>query len=106
MPKLRGQSNWIAFRDAMVHELKSKQTGTEFSLHQLISDLPRHAIRPTAVMLEKDEFLNFDGEEVFTAKAVHFGSHFKADNTKLWALIEGLLINTYPYNYLQNCLHV
>ena len=100
IPKLKGQTNWILFRDSMIHKLKSMHVGAEFSLHYLISDTARHAVRSNANYRELDEFLNLDLEENFYHRTVHFGSHFKSDNTKFWTLLEGLLINTDPYNYI------
>ena len=100
IPKLKGQSNWLEFRDSMIHKLKSIQTGTEFSLHYLISDTPRQVQRSIANLIELDGFLNLDLEQVFYDRTVHFGSHFKSDNAKLWTLLEGLLLNSDPYNYI------
>ena len=100
VPKLKGQSNWIEFRDSIIHKLKNVQSGTEFSLHYLISDTPRRVLKSNANLIELDGFLDLDLEQVFYDRTVHFGSHFKSDNSKFWTLLEGLLINTDPYNYI------
>ena len=100
IPKLKGQSNWLEFRDSMIHKLKSIQSGTEFSLLYLISDTPHQVSRSNANLIELDGFLDLDLEQIFYNRTVHFGSRFKSDNAKFWTLLEGLLINTDPYNYI------
>ena len=65
IPKLKWQASWISFHDSMIRKLKSTQTGTEFSLHYLISETPHRALRANANYHELDNFLDLELEENF-----------------------------------------
>ena len=73
LPKLKGGSNWIGYRDTFV--LKSQS--------YLIDDTPRQVRHANAAYIEVD-VLDLSNEEIFITTTVHFGNAYNTDNKKLW----------------------
>ena len=97
LPSLKGASSWIAFRDAFTHKLQHTNNARGFSLVYLIDNTPRQVNRGNAALLEI-ESIDLEEDNVFETKTIHFGPSYKADNKKLWTMIEAALLNTDPYN--------
>ena len=97
LPKLKGASSWIAFRDAFIHKLRDTQNARGFSLAYLVDDTPRQVVHENSALLEVD-VINLEEENVFETKTIHFGPSYRDDNKKLWNMIEAALLNTDPYN--------
>ena len=99
LPKLKGGTNWIDYRDAFLLKLQSIESARGFPLSYLIDDTRRQVRHANAAYIEVD-VLDLSNEEIFTTTAVHFGNAFKTDNKKLWSLLEANLVNSDPYNHI------
>ena len=99
LPTLKGGINWISYRDAFILKLQGMESTRGFSLSYLIDETPRPATRANVAYIEAD-ILDFNDEDLFVRRAVHFGNAYKTDNKKLWSLLEGNLVNTDPFNHI------
>ena len=99
IPTLKGVSNWIDFRDSFKLKLRHIKDTQGYSLAYLFDDTPRQILHANTNHLEAG-LIDLDDEDTFTTGAVHCGPSFKADNKKLWSLLESLLINKDPYNHI------
>ena len=103
IPKLKGHLNWVAFRDAFLYKLRVMKSTRGCSMEYLLDDTPRVVQRSNANLIELQDFLDLKNSNTFKEKSVHFGDSFKSDNMKLWNLLEGLVINTDPFNHIASC---
>ena len=103
IPKLKGQFNWVAFRDAFMYKLRVMKSPKGCSMEYLLDETEREVTRPNARLIELDDLLDLKDSNVFKEKAVHFGDSFKTDNIKLWNLVEAQVMNTDPYNHIASC---
>ena len=72
-------------------------------MEYLVDDTPREVQRSNANFIQLQDLLDLKNSNTFKEKSVHFGDSFKSDNMKLWNLLEGLVINTDPYNHIASC---
>ena len=73
------------------------------STEYLLDDTPCEVQRSNANLIKLQDFLDLKNSNTFKEKLVHFGDSFESDNMKLWNLLEGLVINTDPYNHMTSC---
>ena len=96
---LKGGTNWVEYRDAFVLKLKAIVSARGFPWVYLINETPRQVTHANAALLE-DVTLDLSNDAIFITMAVHFGPAYKADNKKLWGLLEANLVNTDPFNHI------
>ena len=99
LPKLKGASSWISFRDIFTHKLRDTFISRGFSLAYLVDTSLRQVTHGNATLLEID-IIDLEEENVFKPKSIHFGSSYCADNKRLWNMIEAELLNSDPYNMI------
>ena len=99
LPKLKGASSWISFRDAFVHKLRETNSSRGFSLAYLVDTSVRQVTHGNATLLEV-ESVDLEEDDVFETQTVHFGSAYRRDNKKLWNMLEAALLNSDPYNMI------
>jgi len=99
IPTLKGPATWVPFRDAFIHKLKDALNQRGFAISYLVDPTPRRVTAGTAALLEAVA-VDFDDEYIFDTLTVHFGSAFRADNKKMWGMLESALLNTDPYNII------
>ena len=99
IPTLKGPSTWVSFRDAFIHKLKDTLNQRGFAISYLVDPTQRKVTVSTAALLESVS-VDFSEESIFDTLTIHFGSAFRADNKKMWNMLEGTLLNTDPYNII------
>ena len=99
LPKLKGSTNWIDFRDKFLIKLSKLKNKRLISLSYLIDESPRRVGHANANYVELGE-VDFNLPDLFLTEPVHFGPVYKTDNKRLWSLLEDSLVNTTPYNHI------
>lgn len=99
LPKLKGSINWIDYRDKFLIKLSKLKNKRLISLSYLVDDTPRVATHGNANYVQLGE-IDFDLPDLFLSYPIHFGPVYKADNKRLWSMLENSLVNTSPYNHI------
>jgi len=47
--------------------------------------------------------IDLDSWETYKQEMVHFGTHFKRDNAKVWQLLKKCLLGSQPYHHIDQC---
>ena len=66
----------------------------------LIDTTLRQVNHGNANLLEAEENIDLDAEAVFDTRTIHFGDDFRTDNKVFWAMLEGALLNSDPFNLI------
>jgi len=99
LPKLKGATTWIAFRDAFKYKLSEIMNTRGFPIVYLINYDVRPVSHGNATLLEA-AYVTLDEELTFEQRTVHFGPDYRTDNKRFWAMLEGALLNTDPFNLI------
>jgi len=99
LPKLKGATTWVVFRDAFSYKLRDMSNARGFSMAYIIDSTVRAVNHGNANLLEAAD-INLNEDSVFETRTIHFGDDFRTDNKVLWGMLEGALLNTDPFNLI------
>ena len=102
IPELKGASNWRSFRDLVTMKLSMIQGKAGFPIVYVIDKTDRAANRAN-IRREEINSVNFEEDDIFTTRPVHFGKSFKEDNKRVWNVIKSLLLKTSSYDHIIDC---
>ena len=105
IPTLKGNDNWIDFRDSFKTKLSLTIGNRGISIDYVIDSTPRAVTSANDTKEEIDDLndLNLEDDEIFKTQSTHFGPAFKADNAIVWNRLKALLINTPHFNHISQC---
>ena len=105
IPALKGNENWIDFRDSFKTKLSLTIGNRGISIDYVIDSTTRAVTRANEAKEEVDDLddLNLEDDEIFRTHSTHFGPAFKADNVIVWNRLKALLINTPHFNHISQC---
>lgn len=102
LPVLKGHENWITFRDKFLSNLMNTPGSNGTPLLYTVDQNARTITRANQALVEVDR-ISLDSWDFYHENMVHFGTHFKRDNAKVWQLLKKSLLGTQPYHHIDHC---
>ena len=102
LPELKGHENWISFRDKFMSNL-SNTPGSNGTPLLYVIDRTERLVSKQGQPLINVPSVALDAWETYHEKMVHFGMHFKRDNSRVWMLLKKSLLGTQPYHHMDHC---
>ena len=99
IPKLKGTDNWMDFRDRFVFKLAHIKGRGGYPIDYVVDETERAIQDPTEPIANRAH-ADFTDPDLIRTEAVHFGTTFKDDNSKVWSILKSCLLNTAPYNHI------
>ena len=102
LPDLKGHENWISYRDKFISNLHVTPGSNGTPLSYVINDNPKSTKRANQAYNEIPS-IQLNSWEFYAENIIHYGSHFKADNSKVWHLLKRSLLGNQPYHHIDHC---
>lgn len=102
LPVLKGHENWITFRDKFLSNLMNTPGSNGTPLLYTVDQNARTITRANQALVEVDR-ISLDSWDFYHENMVHFGTHYKRDNAKVWQLLKKSLLGTQPYHHIDHC---
>ena len=83
LPVLKGHENWITFRDKFLSNLMNTPGSNGTPLLYTVDQNARTITRANQALVEVDR-ISLDSWDFYHENMVHFGTHYKRDNAKVW----------------------
>ena len=99
LPSLKGHENWIQYRDKFLSNLSNMVGSNGTPLSYVVDDTER-LITSRSHPYNQPPTINLESWETYKEEMVHFGPHFKRDNTKVWQLMKKSLLGSQPYHHI------
>ena len=82
LPVLKGHENWIQYRDKFMSNLTNMIGSNRTPLAYIIDDNERTVTSRNNPFIETPT-INIESTETYKAEMIHFGAHFRRDNSKV-----------------------
>ena len=102
LPDLKGHENWISYRDKFLSNLAITPGSNGTPLSYIVDETPRPATRSNQGFISVTS-ISLDSWEVYTQSMIHFGPHYRKDNSKVWQLLKRSLLGFQPYHHIDHC---
>ena len=102
LPDLKGHENWITFRDKFLSNLMNTPGSNGTPLLYTVDQNARTITRANQALVEVDR-ISLESWDFYHENMVHFGTHYKRDNAKVWQLLKKSLLGTQPYHHIDHC---
>ena len=102
LPTLKGHDNWISYRDKFLSNLDITPGSNGTPLSYIVDGTPRPATRSNQSFIAV-EMISLDSWQVYSQSMVHFGPHYRKDNSKVWQLLKRSLLGFQPYHHIDHC---
>ena len=102
LPELKGHDNWIQFRDKFMSNLSNIIGSNGTPLSYVVDRTARTPTARTHPYMERPT-VDLDSWETYKEEMIHFGTHFKRDNAKVWQLLKKSLLGSQPYHHIDQC---
>ena len=99
LPVLKGHENWIQYRDKFMSNLTNMTGSNGTPLAYVIDDTERAVTNRNNHLIETPS-INIESTETYKTEMIHFGIHFRRDNSKIWQLLKKSLLGTQPYHHI------
>ena len=96
---LKGHDNWIQYCDKFLSNL-SNMVGTNGTPLPYIIDNTERVIMTSNHPYNQVPTINLESWDTYREQMIHFGAHFKRDNTKVWQLLKKSLLRSQPYHHI------
>ena len=103
LPSLKGHENWISYRDKFLSNLAITPGSNGTPLSYIVDPTPRTIKRANQDYIDVDS-TNLESWDIYAQNQVHFGPHFRKDNSKVWQLLKRSLLGSQPYHHIDHCL--
>lgn len=101
VPPFQDTKGWMNFKDNFVLMLSLNKGFRGIPLDYIVDTTPRAAERANAARATVQS-IEFDDENVFKQRTVHFGNSFKQDNKIVWNKLHALLLDKPGYNHINS----
>ena len=98
LPIFKGTNNWSDYRDRFLFKLACITNAKGYALEYVVDETERDVLRATANLIEGNSPI-IDTDTIKT-QAVHFGSQYRKDNSKVWSILKSSLMNTTQFNHI------
>lgn len=102
LPDLKGHENWITYRDKFLSNLDNTAGSNGTPLLYIVDQTPRAVSRANQPLIDTPT-VDLDSWDTYSQDMVHFGIHYKKDNSKVWQLLKKSLLGTQPYHHIDHC---
>ena len=102
LPDLKGHENWITYRDKFLSNLSNTPGSNGTPLLYTVDQTARTITRANQALVEVPQ-ISLDSWDFYHENMVHFGTHYKRDNAKVWQLLKKSLLGTQPYHHIDHC---
>ena len=99
LPELKGHDNWIQYRDKFMSNLSNMVGSNGTPLSYVIDSTERPTKYRNQPYVEVPT-IEIESWDTYKEQMVHFGAHFKRDNTKVWQLLKKSLLGSQPYHHI------
>ena len=83
LPELKGHENWISFRDKFMSNLSNTPGSNGTPLLYVVDRTERLVTRQGQPLIDTPT-VALDDWDTYHQKMIHFGTHFKRDNSRVW----------------------
>ena len=102
LPELKGHENWISFRDKFMSNLSNTPGSNGSPLLYVVDRTERLVTRQGQPLIDTPT-VALDDWDTYHQKMIHFGTHFKRDNSRVWSFLKKSLLGTQPYHHMDHC---
>ena len=102
LPELKGHDNWISFRDKFMSNLSITPDSNGAPLLYVINRTKRLVSRQGQPLINLPSVAR-DLWKIYHEKMIHFGTHFKHNDSQVWQLLKKSLLDTQLYHHMDHC---
>ena len=102
LPELKGHDNWISFRDKFMSNLSITPDSNGAPLLYVINPTKRLVSRQGQPLINLPSVAR-DLWKIYHEKMIHFGTHFKRNDSQVWQLLKKSLLDTQLYHHMDHC---